>query len=417
MLVSMLGGVAFISCGDDDEDEPTPNNNQNDSIPNKPNNDTISNKPNDEANSLKAYFAVSPKEQMEPSMSVSIYPDSVANDEVVYAWDFGDGIGAVWQSNTEYQSSFVHTYDAYGEYIITLTVRTKNTFDEHKDTIKILPAPPVSKKEATKYEGIAPFTLTLEEDVMYYDSVKWDIRQENIETSLTVRAGAEASYTFDKAGKYFLDLTAYGPGAPGEGLYLRTDTVEVWSQEEYASHIHANFGASPQAQMEPSMNVSIHAGFVQGENVTYTWNFGDGTTEVWNGNAEFMDSFVHTYEKAGDYTITLTVDNTEETATAKQTIHIYPARPCNIRQPMRIEGNAPFTLQFDECVMYHDVAKWDIKLLENNTATPVTTIEVKKGEEKQYTFNNPGLYLLELSASGPGVEGFKYMRTDTVSVR
>ncbi|MBR2104849.1 MAG: hypothetical protein IJ894_05560 [Bacteroidales bacterium] len=67
--------------------------------------------------------------------------------------------------------------------------------------------------------------------------------------------------------------------------------------------------------------------------------------------------------------------------------------------------------------MYHDVAKWDIKLLENNTTTPEATIEVKAGDMMHYTFNNPGLYLLELSASGPGVEGFKYMRTDTVSVR
>ncbi|MBR2199562.1 MAG: hypothetical protein IJ894_02280, partial [Bacteroidales bacterium] len=94
MMVSMLGGVAFISCGDDDDDETT----QNNSIPNKPNNDD---KP------LKAYFTASPKEQTEPSMDVVIYPDSVANDEVVYAWNFGDGIGEVWMDNTEYQNSFV----------------------------------------------------------------------------------------------------------------------------------------------------------------------------------------------------------------------------------------------------------------------------------------------------------------------
>ena len=195
-----MSGAAFISCGDDDDEDAIV-----DMLigqkPNQPNNDTISNNPNNDTISLKANFAASPKEQIEPSMSVSIYTDSVAYDEVVYTWDFGDGIGAVWQGNTEYQSSFVHSYDAYGEYIITLTVRTKNTFDEHKDTIKIIPAPPTSILQATTYFGVAPYTMAFGESVMYYDSVKWDIRQENIETSLTVRAGAEASYTFDKAGK------------------------------------------------------------------------------------------------------------------------------------------------------------------------------------------------------------------------
>ncbi|MBR4272776.1 MAG: hypothetical protein IKQ30_08055 [Bacteroidales bacterium] len=100
MMVLMLGGVAFISCGDDDDDETT----QNNSIPNKPNNDD---KP------LKAYFTASPKEQTEPSMDVVIYPDSVANDEVVYAWNFGDGIGEVWMDNTEYQNSFVSPLRPY----------------------------------------------------------------------------------------------------------------------------------------------------------------------------------------------------------------------------------------------------------------------------------------------------------------
>lgn len=410
-MVLMLGGVAFISCGDED-DETTQNNNQNDSIPNKPNNDD---KP------LKAYFVATPKEQTQPSMDVVVYPDSVAISDVVYTWNFGDGSSEiVWNGNKEWQNSIVYPYETYGEYTITLTLKYGDYTDEHKETVKILPAPPTSILPASTYFGVAPYTMAFREGVMYYDSVKWDIRLENIEASLTVRAGAMTSYTFDKAGKYFLDLTAYGPGAPGEGLYLRTDTVEVWSQEEYEeylSHIHANFVASPQVQFEPSMNVNIYSDIVQGDNVTYTWNFGDGTTEVWKGNSEYLSTLVHTYATFGDYTITLTVDNAGKTTTHQQTIQILAAPPISLHQPTRYDGLAPYTIQLSDGLMYHDVAKWDIKLLENNTTTPEATIEVKAGDMMHYTFNNPGLYLLELSASGPGVEGFKYMRTDTVSVR
>ena len=73
--------------------------------------------PNNDDKPLKAYFTASPNKQTEPSMDVVIYPDSVANDEVVYAWNFGDGIGEVWMDNTEYQNSFVHHVDTDGHSI------------------------------------------------------------------------------------------------------------------------------------------------------------------------------------------------------------------------------------------------------------------------------------------------------------
>ena len=407
-MVLMLGGVAFISCGDED-DETTQNNNQNDSIPNKPNNDD---KP------LKAYFTASPKKQTEPSMNVVIYPDSVAKDEVVYAWNFGDGIGEVWMDNTEYQNSFVHHYDTYGEYTISLIVRTKNTTDEHKETIKILPAPPTSIQMDTRYEGNVPYTIYLEAGLVYYDVAKWDIKAvydnaTTTEATIEVKNGEVKQFTFNHPGLYYLVLSASGPGVEGF-KYMRTDTVNVITP--YVSD-KANFVATPSLQIEPSMNVNIYPDMVEGDNVTYTWDFGDGTTEVWKGNSEFLQTSVYTYATFGDYTITLTVDNAGKTTTHQETVKIIPAPPISLQQPARYDGLAPYTINLSDGLMYHDVAKWDIKLLENNTTTPEATIEVKAGDMMHYTFNNPGLYLLELSASGPGVEGFKYMRTDTVSVR
>ncbi len=189
---------------------------------------------NPEVVEVKAAFGVSPTAQMQPSMNVNCYADSIPGDDIRYEWNFGDGTGSVWANNNEYQSTLVHIYETYGEYIITLTVKSKDKSDVATQTIKILPAPPTSIMLPTKYEGVAPFTLTFTEDVLYSESVKWAIyRVENNQRDaeplceITNKVGETQPYTFENPGTYYVDLTAYGPGSTEEGLLMRTDTVVV----------------------------------------------------------------------------------------------------------------------------------------------------------------------------------------------
>ncbi|MBQ1697872.1 MAG: InlB B-repeat-containing protein [Bacteroidales bacterium] len=181
-----------------------------------------------------AGFVVSPELQMQPSMNVNIYTDQIQGDDISYSWDFGDGKGEVWANNSEYLSTLIHTYDTYGEYTITLTVKSKDKSAEAKQTIKIQPAPPISVKISEKLEGVAPFTLQLEGSVMYYDAVIWDINSvSNGTTTSIAKVTANASdgakdYTFENPGLYYVYVYATGPGAEGE-VYMRTDTVKVES--------------------------------------------------------------------------------------------------------------------------------------------------------------------------------------------
>lgn len=244
MILFLLTSFFFVSCGDDDDEENlTPNNKQNDKdTTNKQADKDTTNMQTDKDTTSKDpskwSFAVSPQVQIQPNMNVYIYIDSIASDKVVYSWDFGDGKSEVWQGNAEFQNFFVHTYDTYGEYTITLSVNADGITSEHKETIKILPAPPTSIQENTAYEGVAPYTMVLDaEGVLYCDSVKWAIllADNNLtvqEDAVLVRAGDIADYTFDKAGLYLLYLMAYGPGASQEGVLMRTDTVRVVMSED-----------------------------------------------------------------------------------------------------------------------------------------------------------------------------------------
>ena len=189
---------------------------------------------NPEVVEVKAAFTVSPTAQMQPSMNVNCYADSIPGDDIRYEWNFGDGTGSVWANNNEYLKTLVHTYETYGEYTITLTVKSKDKSDVATQTIKIQPAPPTSIINPTKYEGVAPYTMTFEEGVMYIESVKWTVyRVENNQRDaeplfeVTNKVGETQLYTFENPDTYYVDLTAYGPGSTEEGLLMRVDTVVV----------------------------------------------------------------------------------------------------------------------------------------------------------------------------------------------
>lgn len=189
---------------------------------------------NPEVVEVKAAFVASPSLQIQPSMNVNCYADSIPGDDIRYEWNFGDGTGSVWANNNEYQKTLVHTYETYGEYTITFTVKSKDKSDVATQTITIQPAPPTSIMNPTKYVGVAPYTMAFEEGVQYSESVKWSIyRVENEQRDaeplreITNKVGETLSYTFENPGTYYVDLTAYGPGADGEGRFMRTDTVWV----------------------------------------------------------------------------------------------------------------------------------------------------------------------------------------------
>ncbi len=194
----------------------------------------------------------------------------------------------------------------------------------------------------------------------------------------------------------------------------------VWEQNAAEIvEVTASFTATPESQTQPSMSVSIYAEQVQGDEISYSWDFGDGKTENWATNSEFNGkTFVHTYETYGEYTITLTVKSKDNSAEAKQTITISPAPPTLVLPSTKYESSPyPLTLQLAQGVMYHDAIIWDINKVTDGTPTSIARLTAPAGDKQEsYTFDTPGLYYIYVYATGPGAKGELLMRTDTVEV-
>jgi gliding motility-associated-like protein len=265
----------------------------------------------------RANFTATPQVQIQPSMNVNIYADTIVSKGVNYSWQFGDGSGAHWNSNAEALSTLVHTYDTWGEYTIQLVVSNPHFCnDTATQTIKIIPAPPTSIQQPTKYSGCAKYTMTLEEGVMYHDSVKWDIKllvdSDSLkpEARFYVKAGVVRTYTFDTPGKYLLYLSAYGPGATGEKA-MRVDTVLV-----YPTPV-VNFDTYPDTVRLPNIPLYTqnYTDDSDGE-YEWLWEFGDGGTSLDKEPTYY-------YTKSGDYYVSLTARNKESGCSdTKSNVHV-----------------------------------------------------------------------------------------------
>ena len=75
------------------------------------------------------------------------------------------------------------------------------------------------------------------------------------------------------------------------------------------SKVEAVFTVSPETQTEPDMTITVRTEPPKTDGAFYTWSFGDGTGYAWQSGTVFQEVLTHTYEKSGEYTVTLSVVN------------------------------------------------------------------------------------------------------------
>jgi gliding motility-associated-like protein len=334
-----------------------------------------------------AKFVASPQVQIQPSMNVNIYPDTIPGSGVNYTWSFGDGEGERWNNNSEALSTLVHTYATWGDYTIQLVVNNAHRCtDTLTQDIKIIPAPPTSIQQPTKYSGCAKYTMTLIEGVQYHDSVKWDIRllvdSDSLkpEARFYVKAGATRTYTFDTPGKYLLNLYAYGPGVLGE-KYMRTDTVDV-----YPTPI-VNFDTYPDTVRLP--NIPLYTqNYTEGAD-EWLWEFGDGGTSIDKEPTYY-------YTKSGDYYVSLTAkDHNSGCSDSKS----------NVRVRVEPEGMLKFPNAFtpDPSGPNGGIV---VDRLKNDVFIPYPRNGVKAGTYLLEIFNRYGEKIYESTDVNVGWDGY-----------
>jgi gliding motility-associated-like protein len=257
-----------------------------------------------------AKFTVSPQRQMQPSTQFSMYAVQVPGDEVRYAWSYGDGQGSVWNNNAEFEKTLTHKYMDFGEYKIVLDVKNKYCAASDTQIVIIDAAPPKRTMQSKGFKGCEPYLHELIEEVLYADSVRWDIYEVTDSLELRAQMMVEdqklATYLFNKPGRYLLYQYAFGPGADGE-VYMRTDTVTVFSTPI------VDYEAYPDTVRLPNQALYTSNSSING--ARYLWDFGDGETSS-------EKEPTHYYTKDGDFYVTLKVTSSKGCTTQGKQQHV-----------------------------------------------------------------------------------------------
>jgi PKD repeat protein len=214
---------------------------------------------------------------------------------VSYNWDFGDG-----NSTATLIPIINHTYASYGNYTARLTVIDHDGLSDSKTyTVRIRDYPAVSFT-------ITPDILALNETVVFDASssspnggaIVWYVWDFGDGSQVNV-TGPATTHSYVTLGNFTVTLTV----SDSEGLSnTMSKTIHV-SQRPEASFTYAPL--SPYTGEIVAFNASMskpNSGVLTG----YTWIFGDGNT-----TSTANPTITHIYGTSGNYTVTLTVQNSE----------------------------------------------------------------------------------------------------------
>jgi len=245
-----------------------------------------------------------------PTNLTVAFTSTATGDNLTYTWDFGDG-------NTSTDANPSHTYATAGTYNVTQTVSNASGSNAITQPVTASDpvAAPVAGFSATPTNLTVAFTSTVTGDNLTY---LWDFGDGNTSTE------ANPSHTYALAGTYNVTQTVSNAGGSN------AITQPVTASEAVAAPV-AGFSATP-----TNLTVAFTS-TATGDNLTYTWDFGDGSATSADANP------THVYAVAGTYNVTQTVSNAGGSNAITQTVTVSDP----VQQPTIPTGDIVFVSNRD----------------------------------------------------------------------
>ena len=227
-------------------------------------------------------------------------------DTLSYSWSWGDGTATIGQSAS-------HTYADDGTYTITLTVTDDDggastasktmTVANVAPTITDLTGPSTAAEgDSASFTGAATDVAT---DTITYT---WDYGDGS------TGSGASASHTYADNGTYTVTLTATDEDGASS---TQTTTITITNVNPAIDSLTLTDGDEGTELLLSAIAADAGTGDV----LTYSWDYGDGTTGT-------GDPSTHAWPDEGDYTVTLTVtDDDGGSDTLSDTVTIVNVDP------------------------------------------------------------------------------------------
>ncbi len=297
-----------------------------------------------------------------PKEVITFTADIRAGDNVNYRWDFGDGFGTLGQEVS-------HVYTEAGRY--TATVLAINSINSLTATTGVtvtdeaIAGLSVQNSSPTEVNEVIIFTanITAGTNVSY----TWHFGDGG-------RAGGQrVSHVYTQAGRYTATVVV------SNSTNTLTATTGVRVTDEAIEGLSVQ-NSSPAAAKEV---ITFTAHITAGENVSYTWHFGDGGRAV-------GQEVSHVYTQAGRYTATVVVSNSTNRLTAMTRVTVTDEAIAGLRvqnsSPAALNEVITFTANITagERVNY----TWDFG--EGGRAV---------GQEVTYLYRQTGTYTASVKAS------------------
>ena len=299
-----------------------------------------------------------------------------------YVWDFGDG-------TTVTGIRVSHTYATSGSYTINLTVNDGESSASTSKVINVLNGSPVAV--ITGPNSVAKnHILTLDAyqssdangDVLTYS---WDVGD-----GRPLMTGASVSYAYSVSGNFTVTLSVSdGETSTTTSKIISVDNQAPTATISSADTVNRNEGVLFNSSFSTDSN---------GDSLTYSWSFGDGTLTLVTTNT----SVNHVYASSGTYTVTLTVSDGEASTITSKVITVLNPAP-NIVISAASSVNKSANAVYDASLSTDpngDTLTYLWNFGDGTTATGVTV---------NHTYASSGNYTLTLTLSDGelSVVGFK----------
>jgi PKD repeat protein len=298
------------------------------------------------------------------------FTDASTKSPTSWKWSFGDGTSSTTKNPA-------HTYNTAGKYTVNLTVTNAAgsngiTKPNYIDVVNSL-IYPIASFSASPTSGNAPLKVQFTDtSTNTPTSWKWSFGDGTSSTSKS------PVHTYSKIGKYTVTLTV--KNKVGSNTTTESNLIDVASSKVPV----ASFSAST-----TSGNAPLKVQFTDTSTNTPTswkWSFGDGTSST-------SKSPVHTYSKAGKYTVALTVKNTvgSNTVTKSNYVNVGGSlkAPISSFSASSTSGKAPLKVQFTD-TSANSPTSWKWSFGDGTSSTSKNPI---------HTYSKTGKYTVSLTVT------------------
>ncbi|AFZ38163.1 outer membrane adhesin like protein (plasmid) [Stanieria cyanosphaera PCC 7437] len=301
------------------------------------------------------------------------------DDELIYTWNFGDG------SDVVTGETVTHTFANNGVYEATLTVEDDDgAATTQTITITVNNVAPIIETETTKTadEGESlEFLATLSDPGDDELTVTWDFGDgsEFVQTNGSSPRQDTQTHTYVDNGNYTATVTV----TDSDGAET-TSSIDV-TINNTAPVIDSLTGDTKISEGQTA-NFSANATDAGNDELTYSWDFGDGSDLVTGVDVN------HIFADNGNYTVTLTVTDDDGAATS-QTINVV------------VNNVTPVitSLTGDTEILEGEVAEYNAIASDNGNDTLIYTwnfgdgSDTVEGQNVTHVFTDNGNYTVTLT--------------------